>query len=118
RRATASDPEAVDLSVAVPATAGVNTPALHDALPTYSVQDSDGNPASVQRTVTVTPDNPPTVILLGSASMSILQGSAFNDPGATASDPEDGDLSAAVQVTGSVNTNVPNDYVLTYSVQD
>ena len=40
------------------------------------------------------------------------------DPGATAIDNEDGDLSSQIQVTGQVDTNNPGSYELNYSVSD
>jgi uncharacterized membrane protein YtjA (UPF0391 family) len=58
------------------------------------------------------------LILLGSNPLSVTQGSTFTDPGATASDPEDGDITSRISVSGSVNTAVIGSYVLTYSVTD
>ena len=52
---------------------------------TYSAQDSDGNVAQAQRTVTVTPsNNPPVIALNGAASVTVQQGGTYTDPGATA----------------------------------
>lgn len=62
--------------------------------------------------------NPPTITLIGDATVTIEEGSTFTDPGATATDPEDGDLTAQIIVTGSVDTNDSGTYVLTYSVTD
>src|SRR5262249_54437579 len=42
----------------------------------------------------------------------------FSDPGATASDLCAGDVSAQIQVTGTVNVNVVGSYTLTYSASD
>jgi hypothetical protein len=44
------------------------------------------------------------ITLNGSASMSIVQGSTFTDPGATATDDRDGNITSKIVVTGSVNT--------------
>jgi len=44
--------------------------------------------------------------------------SPFSDPGATASDACAGDLTGQIQVSGSVNSNIPGSYTLTYSVSD
>lgn len=38
--------------------------------------------------------------------------------GVTATDPEDGDLTSSVSVTGSVDTAIAGTYNLTYSVTD
>lgn len=60
----------------------------------------------------------PLISLIGNANISLLQGSAFNDPGATANDNVDGDISQLVTVTGSVNTSVIGNYTLSYNVSD
>ena len=61
---------------------------------------------------------PPTLDLNGSALISISLGSRYLDAGASASDDVDGDISASIAVSGSVNTNVAGLYTLTYSVSD
>jgi hypothetical protein len=63
-------------------------------------------------------NTPPTITLVGSSDMSILNGSSFVDPGATAEDTEDGDITAFVVASGSVNTSVNGDYTITYTVTD
>jgi hypothetical protein len=45
-------------------------------------------------------------------------GDPFIDEGAVASDPEDGDISSDIQVTGSVPTSEAGTYVLMYNVSD
>ena len=45
-------------------------------------------------------------------------GSTFVDPGAYATDEEDGDISNSIQVSGSVDTNTHGTYVLAYNVTD
>lgn len=63
-------------------------------------------------------DELPVVTLRGDASMTVDQYAAFEDPGATATDAEDGDLSARVQVAGQVDTSEAGEYTLTYGVLD
>jgi hypothetical protein len=60
----------------------------------------------------------PVIMLTGSASMSVVQGSAFADPGATASDDRDGNITSKLAVTGSVNTSAVGTYILSYNVKD
>ncbi len=60
----------------------------------------------------------PVITLNGEAEMSIPAGTVFTDPGAAAMDNVDGDLSAAIVVTGQVDTAVPGVYTLRYNVQD
>jgi Tol biopolymer transport system component/pimeloyl-ACP methyl ester carboxylesterase len=66
-----------------------------------------------------TPSNQrPVVTLLGNSSMSLTLGSVFMDPGATASDAEDGDLTREIYVSGVVDTAVLGTTTLTYTVTD
>jgi hypothetical protein len=60
----------------------------------------------------------PTVTLQGDASVSVLQGASYSDPGATAADNMDGNVTARIVVTNNVNTTVPGSYSVTYSVAD
>ncbi len=61
---------------------------------------------------------PPVITLLGDASITHEAGSSYVDPGATASDDVDGDLTAQIVVTGSVDANAPGSYTLYYDVSD
>ncbi|NNM83827.1 DUF5011 domain-containing protein, partial [Candidatus Parcubacteria bacterium] len=69
-------------------------------------------------TSTPTDTTPPVVTLNGSAAMQLTVGSTFTDPGATATDKVDGNLTSKIVVTGSVNTATAGLYTLTYSVTD
>ena len=61
----------------------------------------------------------PTITLIGDAEMTIELGSSFTDPGAMASDVEDGDLTSSIVVGGdTVDTNVHGTYLITYDVVD
>lgn len=87
----------------------------------YNVQaravDTAGNvgEASVASTFAVDVTSP-VITLQGSATMSIIAGDAFVDPGATAEDGMDEDVS--VTATGHVDHLTPGTYELTYSAQD
>jgi len=61
---------------------------------------------------------PPVLTLLGQVSVSIDSGASYVDDGATALDNVDGDLTADILVTGSVNTAVVGSYTVTYNVND
>jgi hypothetical protein len=61
---------------------------------------------------------PPTITLNGLATQSVPQNSAWTDPGATAVDAVDGDLTAQIVVTGTVNTATLGVQTITYSVTD
>jgi hypothetical protein len=60
----------------------------------------------------------PTLSLIGNSPMSVEGATSFSDPGATASDPEDGNLTSVVQVSGTVDLQTVGPYLLTYSVTD
>ncbi len=60
----------------------------------------------------------PVITLLGDNPLIVIKGSSFVDPGATAVDNIDGDLTAAIEVKGSVNTNTLGTYQLIYEVSD
>ncbi len=62
---------------------------------------------------------PPVITLNGNATIDLIVGDAFSDPGATATDNVDGDISANIVVGGdAVDTNTPGTYVITYNVSD
>jgi hypothetical protein len=59
----------------------------------------------------------PTLTLTGANPMTIRQSDAFVDPGATAHDAIDGDITGNISVaTGGLNTNVVGTYSVTYNV--
>ena len=61
---------------------------------------------------------PPTVTLNGSGAVSVVCGSAYADPGATAWDAREGDVSSTLTLEGSVNPAVPGMYTLTWTARD
>jgi len=63
-------------------------------------------------------NQPPTITLKGNAIVQLKVGDPFRDEGAIALDPEDGDISPDIQVTGSVATSEAATYVLNYNVSD
>lgn len=60
----------------------------------------------------------PTVSITGDGTITLSLGDAWVDPGATANDAEDGDISTKIAVTGTVNTDQVGEYTLTYKVAD
>ena len=86
----------------------------------YSVVDSSGNSTSVQREIPVFDQYPPELTLLGGEELRLPLGMDFVDPGYTAYDKKDGDL------TGQVTVEIDHPFVrysadtyqLTYRVCD
>ncbi len=60
----------------------------------------------------------PEIELLGEASVNIPAGQEYVDPGATAVDDIDGNISDKIEVTGSINATVVGTQTITYSVAD
>jgi hypothetical protein len=85
---------------------------------TYSVADRDGNTATATREVDVVDSLPPALTLLGASPMALPLGRAFVEPGATAYDAHDGDLTARIVVKGTVDASRAGLYSLTYTVRD
>lgn len=84
----------------------------------YRVTDSSGNTAEARRPIKYGDHTAPNLKLLGDVSVTIPAGTTFEDPGFTAVDNVDGDVSGKVTVTGEYNMYVPGTYTLTYSVTD
>lgn len=61
---------------------------------------------------------PPVITLNGDATVTLSVGDTFVDPGATASDGQDGNLTSRIKVTSNVDTSQPGTYLMTYSVTD
>jgi len=61
---------------------------------------------------------PPVVTLTGAAALELTVGDTFTDPGATAVDDTDGDITASIVVTGAVDTATVGLYTLTYTATD
>ena len=60
----------------------------------------------------------PILSLIGSSNINIEAGTTYTDPGANASDNEDGDLTSQIIITGSVDSNTLGVYSIIYSVTD
>ncbi|MBP8128162.1 MAG: DUF5011 domain-containing protein [Candidatus Hydrogenedentes bacterium] len=116
--AVATDACAGDLTASIDVTGTVDTtiPATYEIA--YSVSDTAGNESSRARTVIVRDTTAPQLLLIGSASISLECGGTFADPGATADDACDGDLTAAIQTTGTVDPATAGQYTITYRVAD
>ncbi|MBQ2705166.1 MAG: polysaccharide deacetylase family protein [Clostridia bacterium] len=85
---------------------------------TYTATDFSGNTSSATRTVTVKDIVAPTVKLKGNTDIYVMRDSRYTDAGYTAKDDLDGDVTASVSVSGSVNTAVCGAYTLTYAATD
>ncbi len=114
---TLSDPTAARPTFTAPDAAG-------ELVFTLTVTDDADSPASNTATVIITVTRPldtvaPVITLLGDSPLDVNQGATYTDPGATASDDRDGELSAGIIVGGdTVDTDTIGAYTVTYDVSD
>lgn len=100
-------------------TASNNAPSsfpLGQTTVTWTVTDTSGNTATANQIVTVVDVTAPVITVNGANPMTVECHTSFTDPGATAGDACD--ASVPVNVSGSVNVNVPGTYTLTYNASD
>ena len=84
----------------------------------YTVTDSSGNETTVERQIVRKDVTAPTITLKGDASITINAGSAYQEPGYSANDNIDGDITDKVEISGSVNIYHAGTYTLTYTATD
>ncbi len=89
-----------------------------DGKVTYTVKDSSGNEATVVREIVYGDDEAPKLTLKGDKKVTISAGMEWSDPGCTASDNVDGNLTSKIKVSGSVITYRAGTYELVYEVTD
>ena len=68
--------------------------------------------------VDLPPPPPPVITLNGSNNMIVQLGSVWTDPGYTAIDSRDNNITGSVVITGTVNTTKAGTYILSYGVTD
>ena len=85
---------------------------------TYTVIDSSGNPASVQREIPYFDPDAPEIVLKGGDEITVSCGTYYSEPGFTARDNADGDLTASVEVEGEVLWYQAGTYEVVYTVAD
>ena len=85
---------------------------------TYIVKDSSGNEKKVVKKIIYKDKEGPEITLEGNEEMYVTVGGSFKDPGASAKDNCDGDLSKEIKVSGSVDTSKNGESTITYTVKD
>ena len=84
----------------------------------YSVTDSSGNRTEAIRIVSYEDNIPPEITLSGGDRVEMYIGSQFTEPGYTAWDNSEGDITELVTVEGQIQRYRTGTYTLTYSVAD
>ncbi len=114
--ATAIDSCSGDLTASINVSSDVNPYVVGDYTATYNVADQSGNQTTVTRVIRVIDTLPPVVSLVGANPLVIQAKDLFVDPGVTACDICDPNLTTVV--SGTVDTSVLGDYTLTYTSTD
>ena len=84
----------------------------------YSVADSSGNSTVIERNVTVADMVAPVITLQGDSIMYLKLGEQFADPGCSATDNMDGDVSANIVTESNLDNTKVGMYTITYKVSD
>lgn len=89
-----------------------------DGVVYYAVTDSSGNPAYAHREVPYYDAIPPVITLDGGEEYTIQVGRVYSEPGYSAVDNKDGEITELVQVEGQVDWLIPGEYSVCYRVED
>ena len=84
----------------------------------FTARDKDGNELDSLQLSQAEDTTPPIITILGHNPLNLQVGDTFTDPGATAQDNVDGDLTASIQTNDNVNTSAAGSYNVTYTVSD
>lgn len=84
----------------------------------YTVTDSRGNSTHASRPINYVDTTPPEITLLGGPELHLIAGTVYEEPGFTAVDNADGDVTADVLVSGTVEKYRLGIYPITYTVCD
>ncbi|MFV2056210.1 MAG: immunoglobulin-like domain-containing protein, partial [Thiohalomonadales bacterium] len=114
--AIATDDVDGDVGITTTGTVDVTTPNTY--IITYTATDSTNNSSTATRTVIIVELDtvPPEIILNGASTVTLIQGSAYVEAGASATDNIDGNVN--VTITGNVDVNTPESYIITYTASD
>ena len=96
----------------------IRTESEDGATVTYTVTDTAGNQAEVVRTVVYDDRTAPVITLKGEKEYTITAGESWSEPGFSAMDEVDGDLTGKVIQSGNVDCRRAGTYTLGYTVTD
>jgi hypothetical protein len=118
--ATATDDKDGNITSKIRTTGTVNNKVAGIYYVAYAVNDKAGNTDSIVRTINVlAPDTiKPIITLLGNNPDTIMQNKSYSDPGATATDNVDGNITNKITKLSILDTSKIGTYIITYSVSD
>src|SRR5699024_8442232 len=90
--------------------------ALGNALPVVCTPDGDSVITTVEVEEEEVDEVAPEITLNGDNPMELEVGETYQEPGATAEDGVDGDISDNIEISGEVDTEEPGEYEITYTV--
>jgi hypothetical protein len=113
--ATATDNVDGDLTDEIVVAGEVDTDVEGTYKVTYTVADAAGNEGKAERTVIVD-GKAPVITLNGEDEVTVVEGSSYEEAGATAEDEVSGEVD--VVITGEVDVDKPGKYEVTYTAVD
>jgi hypothetical protein len=118
--ATATDDKDGNITANIRTSGAVNNTVAGIYFVSYAVNDKAGNIDSIVRTINViAPDTiKPIITLLGNNPDTVMQNKSYNDPGATATDNVDGNITNKITKLSTLDTSKIGTYIITYSVSD
>lgn len=84
----------------------------------YSIKDSSGNENKLERKLIIGDNEIPSIILNGDSIINLYLGNKYYEPGYSANDNCDGDITNNVNVVSSVNTSKIGSYTIKYEITD
>jgi len=84
----------------------------------YSVKDSSGNESKLERKLIIGDKERPSINLNGDSIINLYLGERYSEPGYSAIDNCDGDITGNVVVTGTVDTTKIGNYTIKYEITD
>lgn len=91
---------------------------INDAEIVYTVKDSSNNVTSLKRKINKVDKDNPVITLKSGENYYVMVNTSYVEPGYSAIDNCDGDLTSNVSVSGDVDINTPGKYNITYTVSD
>lgn len=98
-------------------TSNVNINITDDVI-IYSIEDSSGNKTEKKRQIIYDDPNPPKIELLGDKEITLYVGENYIEPGYSAIDDCDGDISSKVIINSDLDVTKEGKYNIIYSVSD
>ena len=108
-----------DITKNVKVTGTVDTTTLGDYEITYEVTGTNGKLITIKRIVKVVDNLAPVITLNGNEKQTLIKNfDTYTELGATALDNYDGDISASIITSGTVDDTTIGTYYITYTVED